>query len=171
MSENLLQAVIMRRALVELQHQIALPNDTSFFAWESDLLTFNKSGYVNEYECKITRADFLRDYKKHKFSLFSDSSRSPNYFWYVTLDFEIEVPDFAGWLKVVYLEKRSLWNVVLMKPAPLRHKQKPHPKKVEIASRLLSFKLMSLYHNLYARKSRSIEAARPAAGAGEKEQG
>jgi hypothetical protein len=148
MSEKVLQAVLIRRALTKLHHQIVLPNDTSFYSWEADLITVNNSGYVNEFECKISRADFLRDCKKYKFKhfeMFSDSNTTPNYFWYATLDFDIEVPEFAGWLKVVYLEKRGVYDVKVMKPAPLRHKQKPHERKIKIASRLLSFKLMGFY--------------------------
>lgn len=166
MSEYILQSVIMRRALTELGHQIALPNDTSFYSWESDLITVNKSGYVNEFECKISRADFLKDKKKYKFNLFAShdedekrhaaavldgwkldfAPRTPNYFWYVTLGFDIEPPDFSGWLKVSYNEKRSVYEVLVMKTAPLRHKVKVPQHLLDKAARLLSFKLMQYYN-------------------------
>ncbi len=172
MSEKLLQAVLMRRAMTELGHQIALPNDTSFYDWEADLLTVNKSGYVNEYECKISKADFLRDKCKYKFKRFDEkesvldantlpeslkafytkSQKTPNYFWYATLDFDIECPDFAGWLKVSYVEKRARHEVTVMKQAPLRHKVKPNERVIKIAARLLSFKLMDMY-SVYAKRS------------------
>lgn len=152
MSEKILQAVLMRRALVELQHQIALPNDTSFYSWESDLITINKSGYVNEFECKISRADYLRDAKKPKFRLFERlvrTNRIPNYFWYATLDFDIEPPEFAGWLKVTYNQKRFPYEVRVIKSAPLLHKEKPRERNIRITSRLLSFKLMKFYNIYY----------------------
>jgi hypothetical protein len=175
MTEKLLQALIMQRALVQLNHQVALPNDTSFYSWESDLLTINKSGYVSEFECKISRADYQRDGKKHKFLFFGESQdekknkvdrvvaehslsnysfqpRIPNYFWYVTLDFDIDPPKHAGWLKVTYNEKRFWYDVQVMKVAPKLHSQKPPEHRVKIAARLLSFKLMSLYVNMHVRK-------------------
>lgn len=154
MTEQLLQSVLMRRALIELHHQIVLPNDTTFYRWEADLLTINKSGYVNEYECKVTKNDYNRDSKKRKFMTWPDGnplysrSEGPNYFWYVTLDFEIEPPEFAGWI-IVRKNAIAYYDVLVMKPAPLLHKQKPQERLIKIASRLLSFKLMNFYHRLY----------------------
>lgn len=131
---------------MELQHQIVLPNDTSFYTWEADLLTINRSNYVNEFECKISLADFKRDEKKDKFYHFQrNDAGSPNYFWYATLDFDITPPDFAGWLKISYDDRRLRYITQVMKVAPLRHKEKAREHKIKIAARLLSFKLMGFY--------------------------
>lgn len=168
MTEQLLQSLMMQRALVDLKHQVVLPNDTSFYGWESDLLTINKSGLVNEFECKISRADYLRDKHKYKFKIFEDHKRQvvthqaevikgynkawiPNYFWYVTLDFDIEPPQYAGWLKVTYNQKHAWYDVTTIKTAPRLHTEKPQERLVKIASRLLSFKLMNVYINMHVR--------------------
>lgn len=38
-------------------------NNVNVFTWESDLLTVTKSGYVHEFEIKVSRADYRRDKK------------------------------------------------------------------------------------------------------------
>lgn len=178
MTEQLLQALVMQRALVVLKHQVVLPNDTSFYNWESDVITINNSGFVSEFECKISRADYLRDKKKPKFDAFENHAEHkkrhetavvngkldmpfrphiPNYFWYVTLDFDIEPPSHAGWLKATYDPKRYLYGMKVVKSAPRLHSEKPAERLVKIASRLLSYKLMSMYIRIHVIGKRKPE--------------
>ena len=178
MTEQLLQALVMQRCLSQLKHQVALPNDTSFYSWESDVITINGSGFVSEFECKISRADYLRDKKKPKFDAFKYHKAHkerhdkavlegkwdrpfiphiPNYFWYVTLDFDIEPPEYAGWLKVTYNEKKYWHDVKVMKVAPRLHSDKPHERMTQIAARLLSFKLMSVYVNTHVHRKKIVD--------------
>ena len=41
------------------------------FGWESDKLIWTKSGYVYEFEIKLTRADFRNDFKNKAGRIFS----------------------------------------------------------------------------------------------------
>ncbi len=79
------------------------------FVYEMDVATITKSGYLSEYEVKISRADFLRDNVKGtgfhnstgKFARYAipDEFAAPNYFWYVCPEGLIklgEIPEYAG---------------------------------------------------------------------------
>lgn len=89
-------------------HEIINPN-SKLFDWESDLISVTKSGFIHEFEIKITRADFKQDAKKRRATLLCNpevkgywGSRvcaRPNYFWYVVpkgLITHDEVPEYAG---------------------------------------------------------------------------
>ena len=55
--------------------------------YEMDVVSFSKSGYLYEFEVKISRADFKADAKKGKMEVYGVDNRvSPNYFSYVCPD-------------------------------------------------------------------------------------
>lgn len=89
-------------------HEIAVPN-SKVFAWESDFISVTSSGFVHEFEVKVSRADFKQDTKKSRATLLCDpvvrgfwgnhTCQRPNYFWYVVPNDLItpeEVPEYAG---------------------------------------------------------------------------
>ena len=72
-----------------------------FWHWESDALYITKSGYLHEYEIKVSHSDFLADAKKvskHQ-RLAGGSVHGPAEFYYVCPPSIIaveELPDYAG---------------------------------------------------------------------------
>ena len=118
--------------------------NTFFFTNESDFLTVTAAGYFNEFEIKITKSDFMADFKKprHKKMLASYLKTSEqhvaNRFWYVVpdgLQQSIEVPAYAGLMVCMPYGLKEI------KSAPLLHSNK---HKVE---RLLS-KMYFAYENI-----------------------
>lgn len=94
-------------------HESVVPN-SGVFAWESDVISVTRSGFIHEFEIKVTRADFKQDAKKERARLLCDpvvksmwgshTCQRPNYFWYVTPEGLItadEVPDYAGLIYAV----------------------------------------------------------------------
>jgi hypothetical protein len=97
-------------------HEVIVPN-SCLLGWESDVVSVNRTGFISEFEIKVSRADFKADAKKartrllinpiQKSSLFGDVTHPrPNYFFYVVPENLIqpeEVPDYAG---LIYVERR-----------------------------------------------------------------
>jgi len=118
------------------------------YNWESDFLTVVKSGFVNEYEIKISKADFKNDTKKtekhetlkyggytirgnwdysyyEKKGMLDENKRRkckrPNYFWYVcpeNLIEDYEIPSYAGLIFI----KNEICKIE--KKAPRLHREK-----------------------------------------------
>lgn len=129
------------------RYEIVAPNihlDWQFN--EMDILGLRRSGYVDEVEIKLTRSDFLADFKKkvkvkdgkieivpgHFHTNFVDTPKHDavkqglahcNYFSFLmpeSLADKCEIPEYAG----LYIYKeRSNW-IVEVKKAPLLHKRK-----------------------------------------------
>jgi twinkle protein len=49
-------------------HEIIVPN-SCVFSWESDVISVNKTGFISEFEIKVSRADFKADAKKERATL------------------------------------------------------------------------------------------------------
>lgn len=123
-------------------YEIVLPN-FYFGPYEMDVFRRMKNGYINEYEIKISRADFKKDFEKsHKkfhqefkngtFSIydhdvvlkheeFSKGKGVPNKFWFVVPEGLIsidEVPDYAG--LIYWIDKYDCTKII--KPAKFIHK-------------------------------------------------
>ena len=147
MNENVMQGVLMRYALDEKRHELAIPNMTTLYNWESDLLSVTRSDLVHEYEIKLSLSDYRRDFdKKWKhISLNHTAYRRPNYFWYVTYQVEIDPPDYAGWMIV---EDHGL-RVVVKRDAPRLHTDKIRPGDKENIGRLLAYRLKNVYRSFY----------------------
>lgn len=93
------------------------------FNSEIDVLSILKSGYIVEYEVKISRSDFKADAKKSKWEWWDlkIENRMPNYFYYVCTDDLIkvdEIQDFAG---LIYINENS-YRVI--KKAKILHRFK-----------------------------------------------
>ena len=63
-TERTLQAFLMRWAMNEKSHEYVAPNNTIVLHWEADLLTFTRSGFIHEFECKLNIYDYRADFKK-----------------------------------------------------------------------------------------------------------
>ena len=120
-----------------------------FFNWESDWLSFLDSGYCWEIEIKVSRSDFLADFKKEKYRRFENcrankllatkkivggklvshlkyvhSDNCPNKFWYAVPKGLIsvdEIPEYAG---LIYISD----EIEIVKSAKFLHKKKHEPQ-------------------------------------------
>jgi len=104
LTERHVAAVIMNWCMEGLHHEVAVPGSTIILPWEADVLSVTKAGLIHEYEIKLNIYDFKADAKKvdkHK-NMGDGWGRIPNYFWYVTVGFEIEPPAHAGWIRLVW---------------------------------------------------------------------
>ena len=137
-TEKHIQAALMYW-IIGKQHPYIIPNSNTFFAWEADLLSIQRSGTVHEYEIKLNIHDFKEDAKKRK-HLLMPSHASPAYFWYATYNFDIQPPEKAGWL---YINEN--WDVEVMKKAPRLNNWKIDKRREEMIGRLLTYRLFNTY--------------------------
>ena len=108
------------------KHNFITPNTTMMFPWECDLVGVTDSGFMHEYEIKRSKADFNNDKNKiRKHQLLENqhhNAKIPNYFWYVTWNFKLEIsdiPEYAGWMVM-----NDLGALAVMKKAPRLSKRK-----------------------------------------------
>ena len=129
-----------------LENHDYLLNNVYIFEWESDLFGVSKSKYAVEVEVKISRSDFLADFKKKKHQMFKEARQAgkgqsftniPNRFYFACphgMIFKDEIPAYAG---LIYCNT-SYCNFEVIKPAPLLHTTKINFDKV----------LLSKYYHL-----------------------
>lgn len=114
-------------------------NVSFIFGGESDVLSINKSGFITEFEVKISRSDFKADAKKvtkwKRYELKIESS-VPNYFYYACppeLIQVFEVSDYAG---LIWVSEKG---VEVKKSASFIHKHKHDKLKIlERFSRIMT---------------------------------
>lgn len=134
------------RWVVVSGYDIAIPN---FFvdSYEMDVFMLKSTGYIYEYEIKISRSDFKADFNKKrcyksdtKHVEISAGKRSCNRFYFVvpegliTID---ECPKYAG--LIYYTDYGDNYNdriLSTVKAAPVIHKNKGSLNYAEIARRL-----------------------------------
>jgi hypothetical protein len=125
-------------------HEIIVPN-SCVFAWESDVISVNKTGFINEYEIKVSRADFKQDAKKDRAALLLNpvvrrelwsgdihetTLERPNYFFYAVPEGLVqpdEIPDYAGLIYVRrHVKGPQLYYAIAseVKPAKRLHREK-----------------------------------------------
>jgi hypothetical protein len=113
-------------------------------SYECDVMVLSESGYITEYEIKISKADFRNDFKKGHKKYWYDDKYNPqpkhfnkhnqikegnrtNKFYFVTpiglLDKE-EIPEHAGLIEV----GKKYYNTKLIKRARWLHKRKVNDK-------------------------------------------
>lgn len=128
MSTSEIQQLICKSEL--LKRNLVCENVEHLLCWECDVLSLSKSGYLSEFEVKVSRSDFLAEKKKiRKWELMQaqDERTCPNYFWYVCpegLILEAEIPVYAG---LIYIK---LDGIEIQKTAKLLHKGKKGRDKV-----------------------------------------
>lgn len=106
-------------------YKCVLPN-VFFYAWESDLLTVNKSDLIYEFEIKISRWDYKKDFEKvdkhKKFSRIDNLSAIPNRFYYACPEGLINIDDVPEYAGLIYIEKFNMKKYTkIIKKAPLLH--------------------------------------------------
>lgn len=99
------------------------------FAGELDVASVNKSGYVHEFEVKVSRADFKADVKKAKWQYYNDKlyygrTLSPNYFTYACPDGLIKLDELSPWVGLIY--------IIDGKPEVIRKPSFIHRHKIDI---------------------------------------
>lgn len=96
----------LSRYVVSKNHEFVIPNVSwSWLYWEADLISVTRHWYCYEYEIKITRQDFEKDFGKRKHLHLRnprDTNKIPNYFSYVAPIEAIPlcIPDYAGLIEV-----------------------------------------------------------------------
>ena len=108
-------------------------NFNYFFPGELDVISVAKSGYVSEFEVKVSRSDFKADSKKRKWQYynwslenpFSQQNRVPNYFTYVcpVINGKALIPEneLLPYMGLIYFQDNEL--IVIRRPK-LIHKHK-----------------------------------------------
>lgn len=107
---------VQRAICQHRQEPIFVPNCTTIFGWESDLVSVTRAGLCHDFEIKTRRSDFLREfgtsYKAGRYGSkrwrrmvllgetqqYGDYAR-PNYFWVAVTDDVCspeEIPSYAG---------------------------------------------------------------------------
>lgn len=135
------------RIIIELldwlpgNNDILLPN-FYYKIFEMDIFRLLSSGYICEYEVKVSRSDFFADFnKKFRKELKHDrlkKGNGPNRFFFVVPENLInteEVPKHCG---LIFFTKRSTFHIV--KNAPLLHRLKYDEKRYRDLAISLSYR-------------------------------
>lgn len=102
-------------------------NFNYFFAGELDVISVSKSGYVSEFEVKVSRSDFKADAKKRKWQWYENprlqilSAQCPNYFTYVCLKGLIQESDLKDYQGLIWIIDNEI--ITIRKPKII-HKHK-----------------------------------------------
>ncbi len=167
-TERTIQVLLAQEAMIENKHDMVVPNSRLFWYCEADFLSVTKAGLIHEYEIKLSISDYKADFKKkrkhrelstRKITTYQGAPAIPSYFWYVTYDFDIEPPEYAGWMKVIpdmvrrwdfgadeeYYER---YRLDIKKVAPRLHRKKVTDKQRRTMARSLSFRYFTYNHGL-----------------------
>ena len=148
-SNNIEAALCMY--LYEKSHSPITTRFQSMGLMECDVLSVSKSDYIYEYEIKISRADYKKDFTKKKHENIINENYTimrgsdlvyllPNYFNYVVPKDLIsveEVPDYAG---LIYLHENGVFEII--KKPKLLHKTKANDAFIRQVAHNLSCKLI-----------------------------
>lgn len=166
MSKALLQAsLIIDSWCIERTFQMSgnrvFPN-THLNRYEADIFEVSKSGYLYEYEVKVSHSDFLAEKKKiGKWDKVISGERT-NYFYYLCPEGVIspeEVPEYAGLIYVTgifYSPMRKMgnyedqpdWNIPHIH---LRHvKSAPKLSKLKLGNKYMDKLLESTYRRFHS---------------------
>lgn len=140
-----IQGFILKHWLLEHHCRYVCSNFSgAYYPREMDAIVINPSGYVTEFEIKVSRSDFFADFKKeHKHECYKNrglvegdldslKTKIPNKFYYAVpkgLVKPEEVPEYAG---LMYFTKfqlkehpgKEFIEFTYEKKAPFIHKQK-----------------------------------------------
>jgi hypothetical protein len=141
---------LIARTYIEKNHNPVCTNFKGAGYAESDVISISNSDYVYEFEVKVSKADFKKDFTKvikhrylnethqkgiHKKYRTKKVNRVPNYFYYVcpfgliSID---QIPEYAG---LIYVENNIL---EIIKKAPILHKERATIKLLKRVSRTLT---------------------------------
>lgn len=147
----------LSRRLLNKGYKIVLPNiNWSWLIWEADLIGITKANYMYEYEIKITKQNFMKDFTKSKHRIMhrtpkTGNPRIPNYFSYVAPlnAMPICIPDNAGLIEVVKSgrSQHGMYFTEIRKPHKI-HEQKVSEKGIIKMLRAMMFKYWDLAQTL-----------------------
>lgn len=114
--------------------------------WESDLVRITRNFYRYEYEIKVSRSDFLNEFrtKKGKHNFFLGSQRGPNYFYFAVPDGLIKADEIDKRYGLVYLKQWKGYDYIgasVVRRPKLLHKSKVGDKTFESLARSLMYKV------------------------------
>lgn len=145
-TEAAAQARLMQWTLDGCNHSLAVPNPTTIYPWECDLLSVTRAELVHEFEIKRTAADYRADFEnktnKHKLLTEHVARWIPNYFWFVTCDLEIQPPSYAGWIYLIDTGRRI--NLRVKASAPRLHRDHLSEKDQATLGRLACYRLKNI---------------------------
>jgi hypothetical protein len=150
LTERHIQPIIMNWAMENKKHEWAVPGSTIIVPWEADVLSVTKTGLIHEFEIKLNIYDFRADAKKkwkHMALIGNLIARIPAYFWYVTVNFDIEPPDHAGWIRITMEEKR-VKSMDVLKEAPRLTTRKIDDWQRRAAARIMGHHLRYEYSKI-----------------------
>lgn len=118
---------------------------------ECDVISISKSDYIYEYEIKISKSDFKRDFIKEKHSNIVNEKFTyinkgvvkfliPNYFTYVVPTNLISIDDIPDYAGLIYFNEEMKFDVI--KKPPLLHKTKASNEFIRNVAHNLSCKLV-----------------------------
>lgn len=136
--------------LYEKGHSPITTHFTGMGLSECDVISISKSDYIYEYEVKISKSDFKRDFikEKHSFMLNEKSTykrkgeilyRIPNYFYFVTPTELISIEDIPEYAGLIYTDGV---NFEIIKKPKLLHNTKASPEFIRKLAHNLSCKLI-----------------------------
>ena len=140
---------ILYKYLKERGHTMITPNAAYMFCngWECDLVSVTKSGFMHEYEIKISLSDFKADFNKpngkHE-TLKKRIKDIPSRFWYVTYGFAVsisDIPEYAGLIEISHTVMiNSEPSIMVSIEAPLLTKEKITEKQKDALFRVTNNK-------------------------------
>ncbi len=143
MTESKMQVILNTYLYKDLQHKFITPN-IHIANWESDLISVTHSQYIREYEIKLSKSDYIKDFKKvKKHTNLNAHTSCISMFYYVIYGFKLEIedlPEYAGLMIVKKKKYCSDYNIKIIKPAP-----KISNKKITDRQKIF------LYESMYAR--------------------
>jgi len=119
---------------------------------ESDIIAVTKTGYLVEYEVKISRADFLADRRKTKwkeYAIFYD--KAPKHFYYIIPEGIAkieELPSFAGLITFTENEGRYIFTTK-HKPKILNRLKATEEQKYKLLKKLYYKSVGSVFNPEY----------------------
>lgn len=148
-SKNIDAALMMY--LYEKQHPIISTHCTIDGLQECDVISLSKSDYIYEYEVKISKADYKKDFikPKHKNILnekFTKNTKSgliyllPNYFNYVVPTGLITVEDLPEYAGLIYFNEDLSFDII--KKPKLLHKIKANDDFIRKLAHNITTKLI-----------------------------
>lgn len=121
------------------QHRLHGYGVKAFHNFESDFLSVTQAGLTHEIEIKMSRSDFLADFKKQNKHALIQHGELANFFWFAAPKGMLkaqDIPDYAGHIEFEYetiqVGRNTLvqyrMNAYIVKDAPRIHRNK---KKVD----------------------------------------
>lgn len=136
-----------------------LPSYTPSRWFECDVVRFTKPGYMQEFEIKVTKADFWNDANKHRMVKALGSQmflkhqllamgwhEGPSVFYYCIPEGLIPIEDVPSWAGLIEVASRNgrLYERIARR-APKLHTKKADPKIIDHARSVCYYRMHDLY--------------------------